>query len=107
MKTVSVNEARAQFSDLMARVAYGGQRVVVERRGKPLVVWISMEELHQLERLDKQPDQRRNVRAMALADAAVVRQRIEIERGGVPLPDSAEIIASLREERTDELTGMR
>lgn len=107
MKTVGVNEARTHFSDLMARVAYGGQRVVIERRGKPLVAWISIEELSLLEAMDNEPERRRNVRALALADAAEARQRIEFEHGSTLLPESADVIASLREDRTDELSGLR
>ena len=107
MQIVSVNEARAQFSDLMAKVAYGGQRVVVERRGKPLVVWISVEELHRLDELESKTDHRRAVRSQALADAAAVRQRIQVERSGAPLPDAADVVTRLREERADELARLR
>lgn len=34
MKTISVREARAQFSDTINRVAYAGERVLLERNGK-------------------------------------------------------------------------
>lgn len=54
-----------------------------------------------LQTMDNEPDQRRNARAIALADAAAVRQQIKIERGGALLPDSGEVIASLREQRTE------
>ena len=107
MEVVSVNEARAQFSELMAKVAYGGQRVVVERRGKPLVVWISVEELHRMEELESNPDHRRAARSRALVAAAAVRERIQIERSGTQLPDAVDVIAHLREERIDELAGVR
>ena len=106
MQIVSVNEARSQLSDLMAQVAYGGQRVIVERRGKPLVAWISIEELRTLENLENEADQRRILRMQALDSANLARQQILAELGGAPLPDSSEVIARLREERTDELAGM-
>ena len=35
---ISVTEARAQFSELLNRVGYGGEEVVITRHGKPLVV---------------------------------------------------------------------
>lgn len=50
-KKVSAAEAKAHLSALMAQVAYGGERVVVERRGKPLAALVSMDDLQRLERL--------------------------------------------------------
>lgn len=35
---ISVTEARAQFSELLNRVGYGGEEVVITRHGKPLAV---------------------------------------------------------------------
>ncbi len=37
MITVSATEARNNFSELLNKVAYSGERVLVKRRGKPLV----------------------------------------------------------------------
>lgn len=34
---IPVTEARARFSELMNRVGYGGERIVLTRHGKPLV----------------------------------------------------------------------
>ena len=99
MGTVNVVEARKRFSDLMARVAYRGERIVVERRGKPMMAWISIEDLQRLEELERQADTMQAQRQAALALAAASRQRIRAERKGVPLPDSAEVLARLREER--------
>ncbi len=49
-KRVSAAQAKAQLSALAAEVAYGGQHVIIERRGKPLVALVSVEELEHLER---------------------------------------------------------
>lgn len=46
---VGAAEAKAHFSDLMARVAHGGERFVVERRGKPVAALVGMEDLERLE----------------------------------------------------------
>jgi len=106
MNTVSVVEARKKFSELMAKVAYAGQRIVVERRGKPMMAWISLEDLQRLEELEKGAGLASVRRREALALAAASRQRIRAERGGVPLPDSAEVLARLREERLREFASM-
>lgn len=49
MKRVSVAEAKAHLSELMAEVAYGGQRVLIERRGRPLAALVSSQDLGRLE----------------------------------------------------------
>lgn len=48
-KRVSAAQAKAQLSALAAEVAYGGQRVIIERRGKPLVALVSVPDLERLE----------------------------------------------------------
>jgi len=107
METMNVVEARKSFSDVMARVAYTGQRVVVERKGRPMMALISIEDLHRLEELEKGATSTRARREAALALAAAARDRIRTERHGVPLPDSADTLDKLREERTHELASLR
>lgn len=107
MEVLSVAEAREQFSALMAKVSFGGQRIVVERRGRPMMAWVSIDDLHRLELLEQQGEARKAARLAALESAVVVRRRIEQERGGALLPDSDELLATLRNERVDELTGLR
>lgn len=34
--SLNVTEAKKQFSDLLGRVAYGGETIVITRRGKPM-----------------------------------------------------------------------
>ena len=48
-KRVSAAQAKAQFSALTAEVAYGGQHVIIERHGTPLVALVSMSDLERLE----------------------------------------------------------
>ncbi len=36
MISLNVAEAKKQFSDLLGRVAYGGETVLITRRGKPM-----------------------------------------------------------------------
>jgi prevent-host-death family protein len=46
---VPVTQARAELAELINRVVYGGERVVVTRHGKPLVALVSAADLRQLE----------------------------------------------------------
>jgi prevent-host-death family protein len=52
---VPVTQARAEFADLVNRVVYGGERVVVTRHGKPIVALVAAADLDRLEEADQQP----------------------------------------------------
>ncbi len=42
---IPVTKARAQLSDLINRVGYGGERIVLTRHGKPLVALVPAADL--------------------------------------------------------------
>ena len=48
-KTISVAEAKRRFSELMSRVVYAGERFVIERKGKPMIAVVGVEDLKRLE----------------------------------------------------------
>ena len=50
-KTIGIADARDGFAELVNRVAFGRERFVVERRGKPLAALISATEYHALLKL--------------------------------------------------------
>jgi prevent-host-death family protein len=75
MATVTVADAKNHFSDLLRRAEYGGERVVVERHGKPVAVIVSTDDLKRLESLEDIADVR-DAEA-ALKEAA--------EHGTIPL----------------------
>ncbi|MBX7551042.1 type II toxin-antitoxin system Phd/YefM family antitoxin [Streptomyces sp. NPDC004232] len=50
---IPVTQARAELADLINRVVYGGERVVVTRHGKPLVALVSAGDLERLDALDE------------------------------------------------------
>jgi prevent-host-death family protein len=52
---VPVTQARAEFADLVNRVVYGGERIVVTRHGKPIAALVSAADLDLLERLADAP----------------------------------------------------
>ena len=41
---IPVTEARVDFSELINRVGYGGERIVITRHGKPLVALVPVSE---------------------------------------------------------------
>jgi prevent-host-death family protein len=58
-RTLSVVEVRRKFSEIIGRVAYAHERIIVERRGRPMVVIINLDDFERLEALDK--DKRSNI----------------------------------------------
>ena len=50
--TVSATEARANFQELINRVEYKGDRIVIERHGKAVVAIVGLEDLKRLEALE-------------------------------------------------------
>jgi prevent-host-death family protein len=56
MIEIGVHEIRSNLADVINRVAYGGERVVLQRRSKPVVAVVSMEDLELLNSLEDQAD---------------------------------------------------
>src|SRR2546422_4389095 len=56
MVKVEATAARNGFSDLINKVRYGSDRVLIERRGKDVAALISIEDLRLLEILEDQID---------------------------------------------------
>jgi prevent-host-death family protein len=54
MKTVSSSAARQNLPEFLGEVGHGKQRVVIERRGKPVAVLVSIEDLEAIEKEEGQ-----------------------------------------------------
>jgi prevent-host-death family protein len=52
-KEVSVAEAKKHLSDLLGRVAYRGERIMISKRGKPMAILIPATEAPEEEHLGK------------------------------------------------------
>jgi prevent-host-death family protein len=52
-KTFDVAQAKKHFSELLDRVACGGERIVISKRGKPLAVLVPPSELSPEDHLSK------------------------------------------------------
>lgn len=46
---VGTHEAKTHLSEYLNRVRYGGERIVIERHGKPVAALVSTEDLERLE----------------------------------------------------------
>ena len=102
--TISLTEAKRSLGEVVNRVAYGGERIILESRGKPQVAVINLDDLRELEESgDAQRGARQAQRREALAKADELRARILARTGGIPLGDSVEELRQLREERLHEI----
>ncbi len=81
---VSIAKVRNNLADALNRAAYGGERIILERRGKPVAAIVSMEDLAVLEQLEDEADRK-----------AVRKARKE---GGKPIPWD-EVKRSLRKRK--------
>jgi len=54
IKTVSAKEARSNFAEILGRVCYGGDVVIVEKQKKPMVAIIPAQQLEDLLELRRQ-----------------------------------------------------
>jgi prevent-host-death family protein len=54
---IGVAEAKNQFSEILAKAAFAGQRFIVERRGKPMAAIIGIQEYEEF--VQFQQEQRR------------------------------------------------
>jgi prevent-host-death family protein len=66
MTRVPVSKLRSTLADLSNRVAYTGERICIERNGKPFVALVSFDDMELLERLEDTMD-------LELAKAAIKR----------------------------------
>ena len=65
MTRLGLSEARNTLPDAANRVAYGGERIIMQRRGRDVAALVSMDDLRVLEALENQAD----VEAIRLAYA--------------------------------------
>lgn len=62
---VGVSEARQDFAELVNRAAYGGERVLVSRRGKPIAAIVPIADVAFIERMEDELDLRDALAALA------------------------------------------
>lgn len=56
MSSIPTVNARDQLADILNRVAYGGERITLTRRGKPVAAIVSVDDLELLEVLESKTD---------------------------------------------------
>ncbi|MFF0113352.1 type II toxin-antitoxin system Phd/YefM family antitoxin [Streptomyces prasinus] len=77
---IPVTQARAELADLINRVVYGGERVVVTRHGKPLVALVSADDLRRLDQLQELDEAREPAGEQMVSTVAGVREAASAPR---------------------------
>ncbi len=65
MVKIAAREFRNEVSDILNRVAYSGERIVITRRGKGVAVLVSVEDAEALEELENRLDVKEARRVLA------------------------------------------
>ena len=63
MTEIGVADIRANLADVINRVAYGGERIILQRRGKQVLAVVSMEDLELLNAIEDRADVKASLRA--------------------------------------------
>lgn len=78
--TIAIKDFRDDMADPINRAAYGGERVIITRRGEGIVALVSMEDLALLEKLEDEIDVKEARKAMK-EKGAVSLEQIRAELG--------------------------
>ena len=99
-QTIGMMEAKSKLAELVGRVAYGGQRYILERRGRPMAMLISIEEYEQLQAQAEEAGV--GEKTSPLPPELQQRQRLLVERArqlesryGDPVTGLAELFSTL------------
>jgi len=104
-QVVGMVEAKSRLAELVGQVKYGGKRFVLERRGRPMAMLVSVEEYEQLQAQARAassaspsplPPELRRRQEILLARARRLRERL-----GPPEDRLAELFADLPPESDD------
>jgi prevent-host-death family protein len=102
---ISIGQVKRDLSELLNRVAYGGERIVLTSRGKPKAAIVSMEDY---ERLEQEGVAARLARWEAwVAQSDALAAEILARRGGEPIDVEAllDAVRADRDERDAQILG--
>lgn len=80
MLYLSAGEARRNFADSLNRVAFGGERIVLTRRGKTVAAIVPIDDLHILEQLEDKIDVE-DAKKATIENESVTWEQVKEEAG--------------------------
>ena len=102
---VAIGTVKRDISELVNRVAYGGERIVLTSRGKPKAAIVSLQDLEDLQRAGTEHSLERWRAWVAKSNALAAE--ILARRGGEPIDVDAlwDAVRADREARDAEILG--
>jgi len=79
--TISTADARKNFADIVNKVAYGSEPVILTRRGQEIAALVSMRELELLRQIEDQMDIEDAEKALADPEGNIPAQEVWKELG--------------------------
>jgi len=83
---VSISEARDSFAELVNRAAYGGERVLLSRRGRAIAAIVPIDDVAFIERMEDEHDLAEAIGVLADPESANTipfeQVEAELDRGG-------------------------
>jgi prevent-host-death family protein len=90
---ISIGQVKRDISELVNRVAYQGERIILTSRGRPKAALVSLKDFEKLEHADKG----RENRAAWVSEAQALAERIRLSRENQPIDVDA-LLAADRDE---------
>jgi prevent-host-death family protein len=81
MLRIKASEARQDFAELLNRVAYSGERIVLHRRGKNVAALVSLEDLELLKALEDRLDNQAAEAALAEGGEPMPWEKVKADLG--------------------------
>lgn len=95
-KSVGMAQAKSKLADLVGRAAYKGERIVLERRGRPMAVLIGIDEYNRLQDLRPAADRQGLPAALRERQKELVAQARRLRaRVGDPVDGLAKALRTL------------
>ncbi|MDP8240746.1 MAG: type II toxin-antitoxin system prevent-host-death family antitoxin [Candidatus Hatepunaea meridiana] len=81
MTRMTTSETRRAFADVVNRVSYGGERIIIHRREKDLVAIVPIEDLELIERIEDEIDIKEVKKILAANEPTYTLEEVERELG--------------------------
>ena len=81
---IGLTEVRSKLRDTIHKVQIGGERIVLERQGRPVAALVSLEDLDLLEELEDEYLNRLADVAEAESGEDISREQVEAESDALP-----------------------
>jgi prevent-host-death family protein len=81
MVEMNVTEAREEFADMVNRVAYRGERIVIQRKGRKMAVMVPIADLELLEKIENKIDRKLIKEALKERAKAIPYEKVRKELG--------------------------